>query len=148
MNILKIDHIGVAVRDLDKFLKLFGDVLGFKIHDFEEADPYGGLRAAFAQIGETDFEFLQDRTQDGGEKVIDQRDIARWIDKRGEGIHHIALRVPDIEEAIRAAKAAGLRVIDEHGRPGARGSKVAFIHPKSTGGILFHFVEREEKKHE
>jgi methylmalonyl-CoA/ethylmalonyl-CoA epimerase len=148
MNILKIDHIGVAVRDLDKFLKLFGEVLGLKIHDFDEADPYGGLRAAFAQIGETDFEFLQDRTQDGGEKVIDQRDIARWIDKRGEGIHHIALRVSDIEEAIRAAKTAGLRVIDEHGRPGARGSKVAFIHPKSTGGILFHFVEREEKKHE
>jgi methylmalonyl-CoA/ethylmalonyl-CoA epimerase len=56
--------------------------------------------------------------------------------------------VPDIEEAIRAAKAAGLRVIDEHGRPGARGSKVAFLHPKSTGGILFHFVEREEKKSE
>ncbi len=145
MNILNIDHIGIAVRDLDKFLKLFGEALGLKIHDFEEADPYGGLRAAFAQIGETDFEFLQDRAPAGGEKVIDQRDISRWIEKRGEGIHHIAVRVPDIEEAIRDAKAAGLRVIDEHGRPGARGSKVAFIHPKSTGGILFHFVERDEK---
>ena len=145
MNILKIDHIGIAVRDLDKFLKIFGESLGLKIHDFEEADPYGGLRAAFAQIGETDFEFLQDRVPEGGEKVIDQRDISRWIEKRGEGIHHIAVRVPDIEAAIRDAKAAGLQVIDEHGRPGARGSKVAFIHPKSTGGILFHFVEREEK---
>ena len=145
MNIRKIDHIGIAVRDLDKFLKLFGEALGLKIHDFEEADPYGGLRCAFAQIGETDFEFLQDRVPEAGEKVIDQRDISRWIEKRGEGIHHIALRVPDIEEAIRDAKAAGLRVIDDHGRPGARGSKVAFIHPKSTGGILFHFVEREEK---
>jgi methylmalonyl-CoA epimerase len=145
MNILKIDHIGIAVRDLDKFLKIFGEALGLKIHGFEESDPYGGLRAAFAQIGETDFEFLQDRAPDGGEKVIDQRDISRWIEKRGEGIHHIAVRVPDIEAAIRDAKAAGLRVIDEHGRPGARGSKVAFIHPKSTGGILFHFVEREEK---
>jgi len=145
MNILKIDHIGIAVRDLDKFLKIFGESLGLKIHDFEEADPYGGLRAAFAQIGETDFEFLQDRVPEGGEKVIDQRDISRWIEKRGEGIHHIAVRVPDIEAAIRDAKAAGLQVIDEHGRPGARGSKVAFIHPKSTGGILFHFVERDEK---
>ena len=144
MNIRKIDHIGIAVRDLDKFLKLFGEALGLKIHDFEEADPYGGLRCAFAQIGETDFEFLQDRVPEAGEKVIDQRDISRWIEKRGEGIHHIALRVPDIEGAIRDAKAAGLRVIDEHGRPGARGSKVAFLHPKSTGGILFHFVEREE----
>ncbi len=145
MNIRKIDHVGVAVRDLDKFLKLFGEALGLKIHDFEEADPYGGLRCAFAQIGETDFEFLQDRVPEAGEKVIDQRDISRWIEKRGEGIHHIALRVPDIEGAIRDAKAAGLRVIDEHGRPGARGSKVAFLHPKSTGGILFHFVEREEQ---
>ncbi len=145
MNIRKIDHIGIAVRDLDKFLKLFGEALGLKIHDFEEADPYGGLRCAFAQIGETDFEFLQDRVPEAGEKVIDQRDISRWIEKRGEGIHHIALRVPDIEGAIRDAKAAGLRVIDEHGRPGARGSKVAFLHPKSTGGILFHFVEREEQ---
>ncbi len=75
---------------------------------------------------------------------IDQRDIARWIKKRGEGIHHIALRVPNIDGAIQEAKAKGLRVLDETGRPGARGSKVAFIHPKSTGGILFHFVEREE----
>ena len=145
MPILKIDHIGIAVQDLDKFLKLFGETLGLKTHDFEEADPYGGLRCAFAQIGETDFEFLQDRAPTAGEKVIDQRDIARWIEKRGEGIHHIALRVTNIEEAIREAKAKGLRVIDEVPRPGARGSKVAFLHPKSTGGILFHFVEREER---
>ena len=145
MNILKIDHIGIAVRDLNKYLKLFGEDLGLEIHDFEDADPYGGTRCVFAKIGETDFEFLQDRTPESDEKVIDQRDIARWIEKRGEGIHHIALRVPDIEEAIREAKAQGLQVIDEIGRPGARGSKVAFIHPKSAGGILFHFVEREEK---
>ena len=144
MNIRKIDHIGIAVRDLDKFLKLFGEVLGLKIHDFEEADPYGGLRCAFAQVGDTDFEFLQDRVPEEGEKVIDQRDISRWIEKRGEGIHHIALRVPNIEQAIQQAKAAGLQVIDEHGRPGARGSQVAFLHPRSTGGILFHFVERED----
>jgi len=144
MDILKIDHIGIAVRDLDKFLRLFGENLGLKVHDFEEADPYGGLRAAFVQIGETDFELLQDRAPEAGEKVIDQRDIARWIERRGEGIHHIALRVANIEEAIREAKAQGLRVIDEHGRPGSRGSKVAFLHPKSTGGILFHFVERQE----
>lgn len=144
MNILKIDHIGIAVRDLEKFLKLFGENLGLKVHDFEEADPYGGLRSAFVQIGETDFELLQDRAAEAEDKVIDQRDIARWIERRGEGIHHIALRVANIEETIREAKAQGLRVIDEHGRPGARGSKVAFLHPKSTGGILFHFVEREE----
>ena len=102
------------------------------------------LRIAFARIGEADFEFLQDRMPELGDKVTDQRDISRWIAKRGEGIHHIAVRVDDIDAAIQEVKAKGLRVLDEKGRPGARGSKVAFIHPKSTGGVLIHFVERAE----
>jgi methylmalonyl-CoA/ethylmalonyl-CoA epimerase len=144
VKILHIDHIGVAVRDLDKYLKLFGEDLGLEIHSLEEKDPYGGLRGVFARIGDTDFEFLQDRAPDATGKVIDQRDIARWLEKRGEGLHHIALRVENIEEAMKDAKASGLQVIDEKPRPGARGSKIAFLHPKSTGGILIHFVEREE----
>ena len=142
MHIRQIDHIGVAVKDLDRYLHVFGDLLGLEIHDLEEADPYEGLRIAFARIGETDFEFLQDRLPEAADKVTDQRDIARWIDRRGEGVHHVALRVDDIDAAIAEAKARGLRVLDETGRPGARGSRVAFIHPKSTGGVLIHFVER------
>lgn len=142
MRIRQIDHIGVAVRDLDRYLDVFGSILGLEIHDFEEADPYEGLRIAFARVGETDFEFLQDRLPEAADKVTDQRDIARWIDRRGEGIHHVALRVDDIDAAIAEAKARGLRVLDETGRPGARGSRVAFLHPKSTGGVLIHFVER------
>ena len=77
MNIRQIDHIGIAVRDLDKFLTLFGEILGLEIHDREAADPYGGLRSAFVRIGETDFEFLQDRVPGADDKRIDQRDIAR-----------------------------------------------------------------------
>jgi len=142
MRIRQIDHIGVAVRDLDRYLDVFGNILGLEIHDFEEADPYEGLRIAFARVGETDFEFLQDRLPEAADKVTDQRDIARWIDRRGEGIHHVALRVDDIDAAIAEAKAKGLRVLDETGRPGARGSRVAFLNPKSTGGVLIHFVER------
>lgn len=142
MRIRQIDHIGVAVRDLDRYLDVFGNILGLEIHDFEEADPYEGLRIAFARVGETDFEFLQDRLPEAADKVTDQRDIARWIDRRGEGIHHVALRVDDVDAAIAEAKARGLRVLDETGRPGARGSRVAFLHPKSTGGVLIHFVER------
>lgn len=142
MRIRQIDHIGVAVRDLDHYLDVFGNILGLEIHDFEEADPYEGLRIAFARVGETDFEFLQDRLPEAADKVTDQRDIARWIDRRGEGIHHVALRVDDVDAAIAEAKARGLRVLDETGRPGARGSRVAFLHPKSTGGVLIHFVER------
>lgn len=145
MNIRQIDHIGVAVKDLDAYLNVFGEILGLEIHDFEEADPYEGLRIAFARVGEADFEFLQDRLPDTTDKVTDQRDIARWIERRGEGIHHVALRVDDIDAAIAEAKAKGLRVLDETGRPGARGSRVAFLHPKSTGGVLIHFVEREER---
>lgn len=144
MNILKIDHIGIAVRDLEKYLKLFGEDLELEIHSLEEKDPYGGLRGVFAKIGETDFEFLQDRAPDATGKVIDQHDIANWLEKRGEGIHHIALRVDNIEEAMQEARAKGLHVIDDQPRPGARGSKIAFLHPRTTGGILFHFVEREE----
>lgn len=142
MRIRQIDHIGVAVRDLDRYLDVFGNILGLEIHDFEEADPYEGLRIAFARVGETDFEFLQDRLPEAADKVTDQRDIAHWIDRRGEGIHHVALRVDDIDAAIAEARAKGLRVLDETGRPGARGSRVAFLHPKSTGGVLIHFVER------
>ena len=142
MRIRQIDHIGVAVRDLDRYLDVFGNILGLEIHDFEEADPYEGLRIAFARVGETDFEFLQDRLPEAADKVTDQRDIARWIDRRGEGIHHVALRVDDIDAAVAEARAKGLRVLDETGRPGARGSRVAFLHPKSTGGVLIHFVER------
>lgn len=142
MRIRQIDHIGVAVRDLDRYLDVFGNILGLEIHDFEEADPYEGLRIAFARVGETDFEFLQDRLPEAADKVTDQRDIARWIDRRGEGIHHVALRVDDVDAAIAEARARGLRVLDETGRPGARGSRVAFLHPKSTGGVLIHFVER------
>ena len=145
MDIRQIDHIGVAVKDLDKYLNVFGEILGLEIHDFEEADPYEGLRIAFAKIGEADFEFLQDRMPDMDEKVTDQGDISRWIEKKGEGIHHIAVRVDDIDAAIQEVKAKGLRVLDDKGRPGARGSRVAFIHPKSTGGILIHFVERAEQ---
>lgn len=142
MRIRQIDHIGVAVRDLDRYLDVFGNILGLEIHDFEEADPYEGLRIAFARVGETDFEFLQDRLPEAADKVTDQRDISRWIDRRGEGLHHVALRVDDVDAAIAEARARGLRVLDETGRPGARGSRVAFLHPKSTGGVLIHFVER------
>lgn len=144
MRILGIDHIGIASGDLARHIEIFGTGLGLEIHGFEEKDPYGGLRSAFARVGDTDLEILEDRVPDGDQKVIDQRDIARFVARRGQGLHHIALRVADVEEAIRDAKAAGLAVIDETPRPGARGSRIAFLHPRSTGGVLIHFVERPD----
>ena len=141
MRILGIDHIGIASGDLTKHIEIFGNKLGLEIHDIEEKDPYGGLRAAFARIGDTDLEILEDRVPDGDQKVIDQRDIARFVARRGQGLHHIALRVADIEEAMRDARAAGLQVIDEAPRPGARGSKIAFLHPRSCHGVLVELIE-------
>jgi catechol 2,3-dioxygenase-like lactoylglutathione lyase family enzyme len=79
VRILGIDHIGIASGDLGKHIEIFGDKLGLEIHDIEEKDPYGGLRAAFARIGDTDFEILEDRVPDGDQKVIDQRDIAKFV---------------------------------------------------------------------
>jgi methylmalonyl-CoA epimerase len=144
MRILGLDHIGIASADLHKHIEIFGDKLGLEIHGFEEKDPFGGLRAAPARVGDTDLELLEDRVPDGDRKVIDQRDIARFVARRGPGLHHLALRVADIEEAMHDARAAGLHVIDARPRPGARGSKIAVIHPRSTGGILIHSVERPD----
>ena len=96
MRILGIDHIGIASGDLAKHIEIFGTKLGLEIHDIEEKDPYGGLRAAFARVGDTDLEILEDRVPDGDQKVIDQRDIAKFVARRGQGLHHIALRVADI----------------------------------------------------
>ena len=145
MRILGIDHIGIASGDLGKHVEIFGAKLGLEVHDIEEKDPYGGLRSAFARVGDSDIEILEDRVPDGDEKVIDQRDIAKFVARHGQGLHHIALRVADVEEAIRDARAAGLAVIDDTPRPGARGSKIAFLHPRSTGGVLIHFVERLDR---
>src|SRR5262245_40888205 len=104
MRILGIDHIGIASADLGKHIEIFGEKLGLEIHGFEEKDPYGGLRTAFARVGDTDFELLEDRVPDGDQKAIDQRDIARFVARRGPGLHHIALRVANIEEATRGPR--------------------------------------------
>ena len=138
-----IDHLGFAVRDIDATLRLYRDVLGLPVVH-EEIDPYGGLKAAFVKVGDTFLEFLQDVERDaaGGTKVIDQRDIARYIDRRGEGIHHLAFRVPDVRAAMREMQARGLHLIDAEPRPGCRESQIFFLHPKSTNGVLIHFVER------
>jgi catechol 2,3-dioxygenase-like lactoylglutathione lyase family enzyme len=85
MRTLGIDHIGIASADLGRHIEIFGDKPGLEIHDIHEKDPYDGLRAAFARVGDTDFELLEDRVPDGDQKVIDQRDIARFVSRRGKG---------------------------------------------------------------
>jgi len=128
--IQKIDHIGVAVSDLDEALKLYRDILGLKV---EKTEDFGGMKIAFIPIGDTEFELLQPTDSNGA--------LAKFLEKRGEGIQHIALRVDDVAKSLEELKAKGLRVIDEKPRPGAGGASIAFFHPKSTRGILLEICQ-------
>ncbi len=122
-----IDHVGIAVGDLAESLHFFRDVLGLEL-DAPEEVPSQRVRAHFLQAGEAAVELV--------EPTADDSPIAKFIAKRGPGIHHVALRVDDIVAALAELKAKGIRLIDETPRPGAHNSLVAFIHPSSTHGVL------------
>jgi methylmalonyl-CoA/ethylmalonyl-CoA epimerase len=122
-----IDHVGIAVADLGESLRFFRDALGLEVEPPEEI-PSQRVRAHFLQAGDATLELL--------EATSDESPIAKFVAKRGTGIHHVALRVDDIVAALAELKAKGVRLIDESPRPGAHGSLVAFIHPSSTHGVL------------
>ncbi|MBO8179533.1 MAG: methylmalonyl-CoA epimerase [Archaeoglobus sp.] len=129
--IRKIDHVGIAVKSLDEATKTY-EALGFEVEEIEEVAEQK-VRVAMLPVGESRIELLEATSEDSA--------IAKFISSRGEGIHHIAINVENIEEALKKAKEAGLRLIDEKPRIGAGGKKVAFVHPKSTHGVLLEFVE-------
>jgi len=132
---MKIDHIGVAVKSLDDALKLYTDILGLQVHEIEEV-PEQKVRVAVIPVGESRVELLEATATDGP--------TAKYIEKRGEGVHHIAVRVDDIEKTLEDLKAAGIPLIDEKYRIGAGGAKIAFVHPKGTNGILLEICERDD----
>jgi len=134
MKVLKVDHIGLAVKSLDETLKFYQDILGLELHGTEVVEEQK-VRVAFLPIGDTEVEMLESTDAEGP--------IAKFIEKKGEGIQHIAFRVPDIEEAIAEMKEKGVKMIDEKPRYGAGGAKIAFCHPKSTNGVLVELTERE-----
>ncbi|WP_456330038.1 methylmalonyl-CoA epimerase [Archaeoglobus sp.] len=129
--IRKIDHVGIAVKSLDEATKTY-EALGFEVEEIEEVAEQK-VKVAMLPVGESRIELLEATSEDSA--------IAKFISSRGEGIHHIAINVENIEEALKKAKEAGLRLIDEKPRIGAGGKKVAFVHPKSTHGVLLEFVE-------
>lgn len=131
--VTKVDHIGIAVKDLDEALKFYEGILGIKVEGVEVVEEQK-VRTAFLPIGDTEIELLES-TEDGGP-------IQKFIEKRGEGIQHIAYRVENIEEAIAKMKENGIRMIDEKPRFGAGGARIAFAHPKSTFGVLIELCER------
>jgi methylmalonyl-CoA epimerase len=130
-----IDHVGVAVEDIDGALALYRDSLGLPlVHRETIADQ--GVDAALLDIGDGHIELLQ--------PLSPETAVGRFLSKRGPGLHHVAYRVADIDSTLNALAAAGLRLIDERPRVGIRGSRVAFVHPASTGGVLTEIVEPRE----
>jgi methylmalonyl-CoA/ethylmalonyl-CoA epimerase len=130
----KVDHIGIAVSNLEESIKFYEDVLGLKLHGTEVVEEQQ-VKVAFLPIGDTEVELLEPTTPDSP--------IAKFIEKKGQGMQHIAFRVDDIEAALEDMKAKGVRLIDEKPRYGAGGAKIAFLHPKSTNGVLIELCERK-----
>ncbi|MEM1537727.1 MAG: methylmalonyl-CoA epimerase [Candidatus Nezhaarchaeales archaeon] len=122
-----VDHIGVAVKEISEAAKFYEEKLGLKVAGVEEVKDQK-VKVAFIPIGETRIELIEATAPDSP--------IAAFISKRGEGIHHVALRVTNLEEALNTLKGRGVTLIDEKPRIGARGIKIAFIHPKSSGILL------------
>jgi methylmalonyl-CoA/ethylmalonyl-CoA epimerase len=128
-----LDHVGIAVQDIDKALAFYRDALGLDIDDPENVASQR-VRARFISVGESSIELLEATASDSA--------IAKYVEKRGPGIHHITLRVDDIRAMLARLKARGVRLVDEEPRPGAEGSLVAFIHPSAAHGVL---VELKQK---
>lgn len=126
----RVAHIGVAVTDLDTALAFYRDVLGLVPHPPETAD---GATIVSLPFGESQVELLVPRDPDSP--------VARFLEKRGPGIHHICYRVPDLDAALERCRAAGYQLVDEKPRQGAGGRRIAFVHPKSTAGILLELTE-------
>jgi methylmalonyl-CoA/ethylmalonyl-CoA epimerase len=133
--ILKVDHLGIAVKDLDAQVALYRDQLGMTFEGIEEVSSQQ-VKVAFFACGETRIELLQSTATDGP--------IAKHIEKRGEGMHHIAYAVADISVAMGEAKLRGLTPLSEGPRPGAHHTLVCFLHPKTTGGVLTELVQKAE----
>lgn len=137
MNLTHIEHIGIAVQNLDKSIKYYEDVLGLKCYSIEEVTDQK-VKTAFFKIGQTKIELLESTSPDGP--------IGKFIEKKGEGIHHIAFNVNGLKSALNEAKQKGIKLIDEKPRKGAEGLNIAFLHPKSTNGVLTELCESDETK--
>jgi methylmalonyl-CoA epimerase len=130
-----IDHVGVAVEDIDTALRLYRDTFGMPLVHRETVTEQG-VYAALLDVGEGHVELL--------EPLGPETAVGKFIARRGAGLHHVAYRVPDVQETLEKLASAGLRLIDERPRIGIRGSRVAFLHPSSTGGVLTEIVQPAE----
>jgi methylmalonyl-CoA/ethylmalonyl-CoA epimerase len=128
----RIDHVGVAVEDLDQAVALYAERLSMPVQHRETVEEQG-VEAVLLGVGESHVELLQ--------PLGPETAVGRFLERNGPGLHHVAYGTDDIDSALDAVRAAGLRLIDERPRTGIRNSRVAFVHPKSTGGVLTELVE-------
>ncbi|NLN95612.1 MAG: methylmalonyl-CoA epimerase [Bacteroidales bacterium] len=136
MKLTHIEHIGIAVSNLEESIKFYEDVLGFQCYAIEEVKDQK-VKTAFFKVGQTKIELLESTDSEGP--------IGKFIEKRGEGVHHIAFAVKGIEDALSKMEEKGVRLIDKAPRAGAEGLDIAFLHPKSTGGVLIEFCENKNE---
>ncbi|MCZ7601930.1 MAG: methylmalonyl-CoA epimerase [Melioribacteraceae bacterium] len=135
MEITHIEHIGIAVKNMDEAIKYYENVLGLKCYAIEEVTDQK-VKTAFFMVGQTKIELLESTDPEGP--------IGKFIDRRGEGIHHIAFNVPGLENALSEINEQGIQLIDKQPRKGAEEMNIAFLHPKSTFGVLTEFCEKAE----
>jgi len=128
----KIDHIGIAVKDLEKAIRFYRDQLGLELKGIEEVEEQK-VKVAFFPVKESNLELLESTDPSGP--------VSKFIEKRGEGFHHLSFRVSDLEGKLRQLKDQGIQLLDEKPRYGAGGAKIAFLNPKSTGGILIELCQ-------
>jgi methylmalonyl-CoA/ethylmalonyl-CoA epimerase len=133
MKILKIDHLGVAVNSISEGKNFWSDVMGLACEGTETVTEQK-VTTAFFPVGDSEVELLESTSPDGP--------IAKYLEKKGAGLQHIAFRVENIESALQELKDKGVRLIDEKPRHGAGGAKIAFLHPKAAGGVLVELCER------
>ncbi len=134
MKILKIDHLGIAVNSIEQGQSFWRDVLGLPFEGSETVEAQK-VTTAFLPVGESEVELLESTDPDGP--------VAKYIEKRGQGIQHVAFRVADIDAALDELQSRGVRLIDQKPRIGAGGAKIAFLHPKDTHGVLVELCQRD-----
>jgi len=132
MSISHIEHIGIAVKSIDEAIKYYEQVLGLKCYNIEEVKDQK-VKTAFFKVGQTKIELLESTDPEGP--------IGKFLEKKGEGIHHIAFAVKGIEDQLKQSESKGVQLIDKAPRKGAEGLDIAFLHPKSTFGVLTEFCE-------
>jgi len=133
MNVSHIEHIGIAVKNLDESIKYYENILGLKCYSIEEVHDQK-VKTAFFLVGQTKIELLESTDPEGP--------IAKFIEKKGEGIHHIAFATENLNDSLKEIESKGIQLIDKVGRKGAEGLNIAFLHPKSTGGVLTELCEK------